>query len=187
MSSSESRFRRHSDQVVHSWAIADLVRRTVEGPQGEVFERTFTVTPGAVAAVALHSDGRVVLVSQYRASVDDEVIELPAGMRDVKDEPPLVTAQRELVEEAGYVATEWSHLGRCMSAPGVTNSLVEIFLATGLTAVAAEPHGPEEDAMFVLEPHLSEALSMIERGEIVDGKTSIGLLLAARRHPHLAT
>ncbi len=187
MPSEQSRFRKHSDEIVHSWAIADLVRRTVEGPQGQLFERTFTATPGAVAAVALHDDGRVVLVSQYRASVDDEVIELPAGMRDVKDEPPLETAQRELIEEAGYLASEWAHLGRCMSSPGVTNSLVEIYLAKGLTQVEAEPHGPEEDAMMVLEPSLQEALFMIERGEIVDSKTVMGLLLAARLHPHLAT
>lgn len=162
-----------------------LVRRRVTAPDGLEFERTFVATPGAVGVVALDPEGSLVLVSQYRASVDEMVLEIPAGMRDVDGEDPSVTAARELREETGYAASENRFLGRCLSSPGVTDSTVELFLLTGLTATNPEPHGPEEDHMQVFLVPFREAIDMIVDGRIIDAKTVCGILMAARMHPEL--
>ena len=183
--SSPRGFQAHDDDVVHSWAMFRLLKRRVTSPVGEEFERTFVSTPGAVATVAITDDGDVIFVNQYRATLDSFIREIPAGMRDVEGEDPGVTAVRELKEETGFIASHIELLGTCLSSPGVTDSSVEVYLATGLIAGDAEPHGPEEDLMFVERISFAEALAMIESGDITDAKSAYGLLLAARRYPHL--
>lgn len=178
-------FKAHADEVVHSWAMFRLIKRRVTSPVGEEFERTFVSTPGAVGMVAVTDDGEVIFVHQYRATLDSFVREIPAGMRDVEGEDPATTAVRELKEETGYSALSIEFLGTCLSSPGVTDSSVEVYLATGLVAGDAEPHGPEEDTMFVEKVSFARALEMINAGEITDAKSAYGLMLAARRYPHL--
>lgn len=173
------------DRTVHEWAMFRLVHRDVVAPDGTEFERTFVSTPGAVAAVAVDDGGHLLLVSQFRASVNAMVLEIPAGMRDVEGEDPSVTACRELKEETGYVATQCRHLGSCLSSPGVTDSRVELFMLTDLTATESEPHGPEEDHMQVIRIPFTEAVNWILDGRITDAKTVCGILMAARMHPEL--
>lgn len=178
-------FQAESDEVVHSWAMFRLVKRRVTSPVGEEFERTFVSTPGAVATVAVTDDGDVIFVHQYRATLNTFVREIPAGMRDIDGEPPQTTAVRELKEETGFLASNIELLGTCLSSPGVTDSSVEVYLATGLVAGDAEPHGPEEDLMSVEFVPFAQALAMIDAGDVTDAKSAYGLLLAARRYPHL--
>ena len=173
------------EDIVHEWAMFRLVQRHVTSPQGVSFERTFVHTPGAVAAVAVSDSGQIALVEQYRASFGGYILEIPAGMRDVEGEDPAVTARRELREEAGVDARHIEFLGECLSSPGVTDSSVLVYLATGLSEVDMEPHGPEEDEMLLHWVPLDEALSMIENGHITDAKSAYGILLAVRRHPEL--
>ena len=173
------------EDIVHEWAMFRLVQRHVTSPQGVSFERTFVHTPGAVAAVAVSDSGQIALVEQYRASFGGYVLEIPAGMRDVEGEDPAVTARRELREEAGVDARHIEFLGECLSSPGVTDSSVLVYLATGISEVDMEPHGPEEDEMLLHWVPLDEALSMIENGHITDAKSAYGILLAVRRHPEL--
>ena len=174
------RFRVDSDESVHSWAMFDLRRRLVSDGT-LLFERTFVASPGAVGVVAVDSRNHVILVEQYRPSLDRTLLEIPAGMRDIEGEDPLVTAQRELLEETGIRATDWDPLGACVGSAAVTNSRVEIYLARDLSQGERSPHGPEEEAMVVHTVPLAEAIAMVESGAIVDAKTSIGLLLYARR------
>lgn len=173
-------FRRLNSRTVHSWAVWDLVEVEIEAPHGETFVRTFVDSPGAVAVVPLDSRGRVTLVRQYRAPYDDHMLEIPAGMRDVPGEDPRLTAERELAEEVGLAAASLTPIGRCSSAPGITNSDVELFLATGLSSVPIDPHGPEEMTMSSETIPLGKALSLVGTGVIVDSKTVIGLLLVDR-------
>lgn len=173
-------FRVVGDESLHTWAAFDLVRRRIVAGRVE-FERTFVNSPGAVGVVAVDEVGRVVLVEQYRPSLDTTLVELPAGMRDVEGEDPLVTARRELLEETGYSAGTWLHLGSCVGSAAVTNSRVEIYAAHELSLGDRIPHGPEEEAMIVHHVALGEALDMVMDGRIVDAKTSIGLLMYARR------
>ena len=168
------------DEVLHQWYAFTLMRRTIRSARGAMLERSFVDSPGAVGVVALTREGEVVLVEQYRPALDANLLEIPAGMRDVPGEDPLVTAQRELLEEAGLTADTWSHLGATIGSAAVTNSRVEIFLATDLRPGLREPHGPEEEEMVVHRLPLGIALTLVESGEIVDAKTSVGLLLAAR-------
>ena len=180
-----NRFSSAETHVVHSWAMFRLLRRIVKSSLGDTFERTFVSTPGAVATVAITNDGDVVLVSQYRASMDDFVLEIPAGMRDIEGEDPSKTAVRELQEETGYIADTVEFLGECLSSPGVTDSRVIVYLATGLTAGQFQPHGPEEEAMHTLLVPFGEALAMVNDGRLQDAKSAYGILLAAYRHPEL--
>lgn len=167
-------------EVVHDWGYSKLVRRTVSAPGGGDFSRTYVDSPGAVGVVAVTESLEVVLVNQYRAPVDGYVLEIPAGMRDVEDEPPMETARRELGEEVGYDAREWTDLGSVLSTPGVSNGIVELFMAQGLSELPAEPHGPEEEAMDVLHVPFRDAVSMCMDGRITDSKSVAGILRAAR-------
>lgn len=181
-------FRHLGDRLVHQGYIWHVAVAEFESPTGETFTRDIVRSPGAVAAVPLRhrDDGTpyVTLVRQYRAPFDDVVIEVPAGMRDVADEPLELTAARELVEEVGLQAGSLEHLHAMYPSVGMTDSVLHLFLATDLTEVARETHGPEEAHMDVLHVDLDEAVDMVLRGEIHDAKTVIGLLLVERRLRH---
>lgn len=178
-------FRHLGDRLVHQGYIWHVSVSEYESPEGEVFQRDIVRSPGAVAAVPLwHSaDGvpMVTIVRQYRAPFDAMVIEVPAGMRDVPGEPTEVTAARELVEEVGLVAGSLEHLVDIYPSAGMTDSVLTLYLATQLTQVARETHGPEEAHMEVLQVPLAEAVQMVLRGEIRDSKTVVGLLIVERR------
>ena len=180
-----SGFRRLGDTDHHLGYVWKVVVAEFEAPDGERFSRDIVRSPGAVGVVPLVFDAEglpsVVLVRQYRPPYEREVIEIPAGMRDVPGEPAAETGRRELIEEAGLAAGEMSHLLDIFPSPGMTDSVCVIFLATGCTAVEHQRHGPEERAMDVLHVPLDDALAMIDRGEIADAKTVAGLLATDRR------
>lgn len=173
------------DKDVHTWAMFRLVERHVVSPAGEAFERTFVSTPGAVAVVAITDAHEILFVSQYRATVHSLVREIPAGMRDIPGEDPAETARRELREETGYIAGNIFRLGQMLSSPGVTDSAVDIYVATDLVEGESEPHGPEEDSMVLELIPVAQAFAMVEDGRITDSKSVYGLLLTARMYPHL--
>jgi 8-oxo-dGTP pyrophosphatase MutT (NUDIX family) len=137
----------------------------------------------AVVPVLFDAEGTpaVVLVRQYRAALDADLLEIPAGTRDVEGEDPATTAGRELIEEAGFAAGHLERLCSFHNAAGMTDSLTHVFLGTGLTPAPRDLHGPEEQAMEVVQIALTDAMAMIERGEITDAKTLVGLLLVDRR------
>jgi 8-oxo-dGTP pyrophosphatase MutT (NUDIX family) len=182
--SSPPAFRHLSDRLVHKGYIWNVVVATFEAPDGELFERDVIRSPGAVGVVPLlFEDGvpTIVFVRQYRGPLDQYVLEIPAGMRDVPDEPQQLTAERELIEEAGFSAGRMEYLTHFFSSAGMTDSVLHIYLATELQPVAREVHGPEETHMEVLQLPLAEAVDMVTRGEINDAKTVIGLLLVDQR------
>lgn len=165
----------------HVWNVA---LGTFEAPTGELFERDIVRSHGAVGVVPLlDRDGvqTVVLVSQYRPPFDRVVLEIPAGIRDIPDEPTEVTAARELAEEVGLAAGQLQYLTHYYTSAGMTDSILHLYLATDLTAVPAAAHGPEEQHMEIVELALAEAVEMVVRGEIRDAKTVIGLLLVDRQ------
>jgi 8-oxo-dGTP pyrophosphatase MutT (NUDIX family) len=185
------RFRHHGDTTVHTGRIWDLVVGHFESPDGELFDREIVRSPGAVGVVALVGDEgegepRVVLVAQYRPPYDGEVIEIPAGVRDVPGEPVEVTARRELIEEAGLDPATIEPLMAIYPSPGLTDSVTTIVLARDCTSVPQDLQGPEERHMRVFEVPLGEAAAMVDRGEITDAKSVAGILLAERRWHRLA-
>jgi 8-oxo-dGDP phosphatase len=162
-----------------------VVVATIEGPGGVTLEREVVRHPGAVAVVPLHDDGTVTLVRQYRAALDAEVWEVPAGLRDVDGEPTDETARRELAEEAGLRAGSLEHLVTFHNSPGFADESVVIYLGTSLVAVPDDRHGIEEEHMTIERITLDEALAMIEDGRITDAKTVIGLQAVDRRRAEL--
>lgn len=178
-------FRRVDEREVHAGHVWRVVVAEFEAPDGQRFERDVVRSPGAVAVVPLLFDGgdapSVRLVEQYRPAYEADLIEIPAGMRDVPGEPLADTARRELAEEAGLGAQRLDHLVDVYPSPGLTDSVTSVFVATGCTEVQREAHGPEEEHMRILDVPLAEALTMIDRGTITDAKTVVGLLAVDRR------
>jgi ADP-ribose pyrophosphatase len=175
-----AQFERISRIVLHEWVLWKLVQSRFRSPQGEEFVRTYVESPGAtgIVPVRLNAHGRyeVVMVRQYRPALGAYSLEIPAGMRDVEGEDPQSTALRELREETGFTSKDVRPLGQILQAPGITNATVHLYLAVGLTEVAMERHGPEEDDMTVEVLLLDDALRMIETGEIDNAMAVVGLL-----------
>ncbi len=177
-------FRQLSELLVHQGHVWNVAVATFESPSGESFQRDIIRSPGAVGVVPLlDRDGvpTVVFVRQYRPPLDRVVLEIPAGIRDVPDEPTAATAARELAEEVGLAAAKWEYLTHYFTSAGMTDSVLHLYLATELSAVPKTAHGPEEEHMDIVELPLAEAVEMVVSGEIHDAKTVIGLLLVDRR------
>jgi ADP-ribose pyrophosphatase len=128
--------------------------------------------PGGAAIVALDDQKRVCLLRQYRHAVGGWIWELPAGKLE-PNEPPLSTAQRELIEEAGMQATQWDSLGTCVPSPGVLTEVVHLFLARGLQATGAAPEAAE--VFEVQWMPLEQAFEWAMNGTVNDAKTVVGL------------
>jgi ADP-ribose pyrophosphatase len=158
-----------------------VARARYRAPDGTEFERDVVHHPGAVGVLPLHDDGTITLVRQYRAALEQDLLELPAGIRDVDGEDDATTASRELVEEAGLQAGKVELLARFHNSPGFSDEMVAIYLATDLQVVADDRQGIEEQAMEIVRLPLAEALALIDAGEITDAKTLVGLAALARR------
>ncbi|CAN5301019.1 NUDIX hydrolase [soil metagenome] len=133
---------------------------------------------GGVVIAGLTSANKVILVKQYRYSIDHELIELPAG-RIEAGEDPFPAAQRELTEETGYLAENWQELSRMYTAPGFCNEMIYIYLAENLTYQGKNLDFDEETE--VIELSLDEAWAMVFNGQIQDAKTIAGLGLLSQR------
>lgn len=131
----------------------------------------------AVGIVPITDDGDVVLVGQYRYTLDRDSWEIPEGGCAL-GEDPLAGARRELVEETGYEATTWRELLRHSLTNSISDEEGVIYLATGLTPGPPAPE-PTEDITVRRVP-FDDALAMVERGEIHDAVTQLGLFAAVR-------
>lgn len=141
-------------------------------PDGSISTREYITHPGAVAILALLNNGNLVMERQYRYAPQQEFIELPAGKID-HGEDILVTAQRELLEETGYVAREWTHLTTAWPCIGYADERMEYFLARGLTHQGSKLDDGE--FLEVFELSMTEAMEWIRQGKITDSKTMVGL------------
>lgn len=144
-------------------------------PNGHRAELEVVRHPGGAAAVALDGQGRVCLLRQYRYVAGGWLWELPAGKLE-PGEPPLETARRELIEEAGVTAVRWQPLLCYLSSPGVFSEVLHLFLAREL-----EPATVAHERAEVIEIHwidFATACQWVHEGQIRDGKTALGLLLA---------
>lgn len=141
-------------------------------PDGSVSSREYLTHPGAVAVLALLDNGNLVMERQFRYAPQREFIELPAGKID-HGEDVLRTAQRELLEETGYAASEWTHLTTAWPCIGYADERMEYFLARGLTHRGRELDDGE--FLEVIELSLPQAIEWIRLGKINDSKTIVGL------------
>jgi ADP-ribose pyrophosphatase len=166
-----------SSEEIFSGRIFDVTVDTVrEG--GQTYKREIVHHPGSAAIVAVFDDMTVALVRQYRHAVVRYLLEIPAGTL-ASPERPEEGAARELEEELGVVAARLEKLSEFFVSPGFVEEKMWVYLATELTETAQRL---EEDEMLdIVRVPFTRALEMIADGEIEDGKTIIGLMLAATR------
>ncbi len=167
------------DDVVHDGQVVSFRNGIFNGPEGE-FVRDIVRHPGAVSAVAVE-DGEVFLVRQYRAPIDEDMWEIPAGKKDVEGEPGLDTIARELEEEIGKRAGKLEPLINLHHSPGFCDEFQEIYLATELEEVGRRVDSLEEQYMVVRRVPAAVAVQMATDGSITDAKSIIGILAAARK------
>ena len=164
---------------IYTGAVMALRADEVVMPGGGVAVREILEHPGAVAIAALDADDRLMVIHQYRHPVRRRLWELPAGLLDVDGENPLDTAKRELAEEAGLAAAEWSTLVDVVASPGFSDEAVRVYLARDLTDVGRPELGDDEEAdLSTRWISLSVAVRMVLSGTIVNGATVAGVLAA---------
>ncbi|QDU28156.1 ADP-ribose pyrophosphatase [Anatilimnocola aggregata] len=158
-----------------------VVRDRFVTSSGVTKNREIVRHPGAVVMVPRLPDGSVCLIRNYRISVNQTLIELPAGTLDPQ-ETPQSQAERELIEETGYRAGTMKFLHAFYLSPGILDERMHLFLATDLVAGEAAREVGEEITNLVVP--WTEAIAMIFRGEIQDAKTIASLLYVDRLDSH---
>ena len=174
---------RKASRRAYTGRVISLDVDTVEFPNGITGELEMVRHPGASAVVPFLDDPsapdpRILLIKQYRYASEGFLLEIPAGRLD-QGETPEACAFRELQEETGYSAEKVEMLTTFYTTPGFTDERIHLFMATGLTAGNA---ALEDDEVLDLHPvSLARAVQMVRAGAIIDGKSMLGILLAAAR------
>ncbi|HYZ38297.1 MAG TPA: NUDIX hydrolase [Pseudonocardiaceae bacterium] len=164
--------------TLHVGKILALRRDQVIMPGGREAKREVVEHIGSVVILPVHDDGSVTMIEQYRHPLGHRIRELPAGLLDAPGEEPVMTAQRELLEEVGYTARDWSVLVDLVPSPGFSDESQRVFLARGLTQVDRPSATDEEADLEVVRLPLAEAVRQVLTGEIVNGPAVAGLLAA---------
>jgi 8-oxo-dGTP pyrophosphatase MutT (NUDIX family) len=181
----ESGFRVVGSETLVDAGFLSLSRLHVAASDGEEFDRHVVHHPGAVVVVPVITNpgggSDALLVRQWRVATGRDLLEVPAGKRDVEGEAPETTANRELEEEIGYVAGRLDKLCEFYNSPGFCDEYTHLFLATELEERTRSAVSHEEAAMTIERVPLDRVDDLIASGELVDAKSIIGLLLA-RQH-----
>ena len=175
-----------SSEVLRRSRILEFRIDTVEAADGHRSTRDIAGHPGGVCVVAIDEQDRLLLVRQWRHAAGRALLEIPAGTLDREPDGSIEdhagAAARELEEETGSRAGAWRYLGAFWTAPGFTSELMHLYLATDLEpAHPDERLGPDEDEHLRLERlPFADAVAAVERGEIADAKSILGLLWVER-------
>lgn len=164
-----------SSEQIFAGQIVRLRLSRYRRPSGVEVTREVLDHHGAVVMVPIEDD-HILMVRQPREAVEEVMLELPAGKLDFAGEDPLEAAKRELAEEVGRDAAEWSYLGGFYTAPALITEFIHLYVATGLTPSDVEPLAEEE--IEVVRVPLATLPTVVER--VRDAKTMIGLLRVAR-------
>lgn len=167
-----------NEQSVFSGRVIKLSVLDVELQDGSESKRELVKHPGAVAVLPIDAEGNVLLVRQFRIAAGRVLTEVPAGTLNA-GEDPLLCAERELQEEVGYRPGKLESLGGIFAAPGYTTEFIHLYLATELQEARLEQDADE--FIEVDRVPFTQVLDMVERGEIIDGKSIVCVLRAARQ------
>jgi len=163
-----------SSQLVYEGRAVRLRVDTVKLPSGRETKREIVEHSDCVAIVAIDGDDNVLLVKQFRKPVEKELLEIPAGGIEPREDP-ITTVRRELREETGYLPKRIERLGGFYSSPGYCTEYLHLYLATDLTPDQLQAEDTE-NIKLVLVP-LSQVPSLIASGSICDAKSIAGLLM----------
>jgi ADP-ribose pyrophosphatase len=164
-------------QLIHKGAKFDFEELAWIGREGKTIRRQVVRHPGAVIILPILPGGDLLLIRSFRPATGQSLLEFPAGTLE-PPEPPETCAGRELVEETGYRAASLRPLGRFYTSPGLSDELMHAFVATDLSHVGQDLQEDEELEVITLSP--ARALDAIDSGELLDAKSILILLRAAR-------
>ncbi|MEW9111043.1 NUDIX domain-containing protein [Cytobacillus gottheilii] len=147
----------------------------VELPNGKHAKRELIKHPGAVAVLAVTDEQKIIMVEQYRKALEKTIVEIPAGKLE-QGEDPQECAKRELEEETGYEAAEWSLLTSFYTSPGFADEIVHLYIAKGLSQKENSAELDEDEFVNLMELTLAEAEQLVDEQRIYDAKTAYAVL-----------
>lgn len=168
-----------SEESIFDGKIVRLRKLNVRLPGGKLATREVVRHVGGAAVLAINDKGEACMVRQYRAALGRVLLEIPAGKLDAVGANPLEAARRELSEETGLLAADWTKLAAIYPTVGYCDELISIYLARGLSQ--GDTHPDDDEVLDILWMPFSTLRQMARDGQIEDGKTLVAVLAA----PHL--
>lgn len=165
-------------QEIFNGVILHVYQDTVQLPNGNSASREVIRHVGAVGVIPVTEDGKVIIERQFRYPLDRVITEIPAGKLDGFGEDRLSAAKRELEEETGYTAKEWTCIGDYYPTPAYCDERITLYLARGLEL--GRRHLDEDEFLNFEAVPLASLVADVMEGRITDGKTQVALLKAAR-------
>ncbi len=168
--------KKNKSSLVYQCKIFDILEEEVDLPNGKTIRQSWINHNPTVAIVAINDKNELILIKQYRTAVKKTLLEIPAGSLDNFTESPAVCAQRELAEETGFQAKTLIKLFEGYLLPGYCNEYMYFFLAKDLFSAPLTPD--ENEFIEIMPTSFSQAQALLKKGEIIDAKTALGILLA---------
>ena len=165
-------------QDIFNGVILNVKKDTVRLPNGNISGREVIRHVGAVCVVPVTDDNEIIIERQYRYPYDTVITEIPAGKLDSKQEDRLSAAKRELKEETGFTADEWTDLGGFYPAAAYSDEYITMFMARGLHL--GEQQLDPDEFLNVTKAPIAELVDDVMAGKIPDAKTQTAILKTAR-------
>jgi ADP-ribose pyrophosphatase len=167
-------------EKIYQGHVIDLIVDHLTDSNNKTIIQESVEHPGGTVIIPVYPNGDILLIKQFRHPIKKEIFEFPAGKFE-EGENPLRCAKRELAEETGQISSKWMRLGSLVTTPGFCNEILHIFLALDIEPSSKGQSLDENEAPIeCLRYRLQDAVTMVEREEIVDAKTIIGVLYAER-------
>ena len=168
-----------SEELLHDYHVS-VHKNKVQLPDGAVINDFYTVTiPDAAMVAAITPEGKILLKTEFRYAIGEEVIECPAGMFEKNETDPLTVAKRELLEETGYESSDWTYLGSTLESTSKLTNRMHLFLAKDCVQTNRQ-HLDANEHLTVTEVYLDTAVGMVMNGTINANSTAHLILKVAR-------
>jgi len=176
----DTKIRRISSKLLYRGRVAHLTLDTYQTARGNTFRRETVRHPASVVILPLFSNGKILLIRQFRHAIGRTIYEIPAGTSE-PGESLFTCAKRELAEETGYQAKWWKRLFEFYPAPGISTERMVLYRAKGLSPLAKTR--PKDKDEYITPAIVSEktAVSLVRRNKIIDAKSMIGILFGLGR------
>ena len=168
-----------SETVIEDYHVT-VKKNAVQLSDGAVIEDFYTVTiPDAAMVAAITPEGKILLKTEFRYAIGEDVIECPAGMFEKDETDPLAVAKRELLEETGYTSDSWTYLGSTLESTSKLTNRMHLFLAKDCVQTGMQ-HLDVNEHLTVTEVYLDTAVGMVMNGSISANSTAHLILKVAR-------